>query len=68
MWFYHKVLRPEDADGMANSVDRYRYPLSGEPDLGLHCLPRLVFLKTLDHYSILKSNDSEYISNTYIFQ
>ena len=29
MWLYHRVMSPNDADGMANSVD---------PDLGLHCL------------------------------
>ena len=37
MWLYHRVMSPNDADGMANSVD---------PDLGLHCLPRPVCQKT----------------------
>ena len=37
MWLYHRVMSPNNADGMANSVD---------PDLGLHCLPRPVCPKT----------------------
>ena len=35
MWLYHRVMSPNDADGMANSVD----PDQTAP-LGLHCLPR----------------------------
>ena len=34
MWLYHRVMSPNDADGMANSVD------PDQSDLGLHCLPR----------------------------
>ena len=37
-------MSPNDADGMANSVD------PDQTDLGLHCLPRPICLKTLDHY------------------
>ena len=39
MCFYHRIVRPKDADGMANSFD---------PDqtLGLHCLPRPICPKT----------------------
>ena len=40
---YIKVMLLKDADGMANSV----LELS---DLGLHCLPKPVCLKTQDHY------------------
>ena len=34
-WLYRTVMRPKDADGMANSVDS-----ADRTDLGLHCLPR----------------------------
>ena len=46
--FYYWVMDPNDADGMANSVE-------GQCDLGLHCLPRPVCLKTLDHYGIFRA-------------
>ena len=36
MWLCHKVMSPNDADGMPNSVD----PDQEQSDLGLHCLPR----------------------------
>ena len=39
-WLYHRVLRPKDADGMANSVD------TDQTTPGLHCLLRPVCLKT----------------------
>ena len=42
VWLYHRVMNPNDADGMANSVD----PDQTESDLGLHCLPRLICPKT----------------------
>ena len=35
-------MRPKDADGMANSVDRDQE----QSDLGLHCLHRPICLKT----------------------
>ena len=38
-----RVLHQKDANGIANSED---------PDLGLHCLPRPICPKTLDHYGI----------------
>ena len=41
-------MDPNDADRMANSVE-------GQSDLGLHCLLRPVFLKTLDHYGIFRA-------------
>ena len=41
MWLYYRVMSPNDADGMANSVD----PDQTAP-LGLHCLPRPVCPKT----------------------
>ena len=41
MWLYHRVMSPNDADGMANSVDPDQ-----TADLGLHCLPRPVYPKT----------------------
>ena len=34
-------MNPNDAVGMANSVD---------PDLGMHCLPRSICPKPLDNY------------------
>ena len=40
MWLYHRVMSPNDADGMANSVD------PDQTDLGLHCLLRPVCPKT----------------------
>ena len=49
MWLYHRVMSPNDADGMANSVDPDQTDCS---DLGLHCLPRHVCPKTKNHYGI----------------
>ena len=46
MWLYHRVMSPNDADGMANSVD------PDQTDLGLHCLPGHICLKTWDHYGM----------------
>ena len=43
MWLYHRVMSPNDADGMANSVDPDQ---TEQSDLGLHCLPRPVSPKT----------------------
>ena len=53
MWLYHRVMSPNDADRMANSVTLIR-----QSDLGLHCLLRHICLKTgsetespgCDHY------------------
>ena len=42
MWLYHTVMSPNNADGMANSVD----PGQEQSDLGLHCLPRPICPKT----------------------
>ena len=47
MWLYHRLTSPNDANRMANSVD----PDQTAP-LGLHCLPRHICPKTLDHYGI----------------
>ena len=47
MWLCHRVMGPNDADGMANSVD------PDQTDLGLHCLLRPICPKTGDHYGIL---------------
>ena len=50
MWLYHRVMSPNDADGMANSIDpdqtAPRLLLLEQSDLGLHCLPRPVCPKT----------------------
>ena len=48
MWLYHRVMSPNDAAGMANSVDPDQCrPWSEEQcDLGLHCLPRHICPKT----------------------
>ena len=54
MWLYDKVMSPNDADGMANSVDPVQTAPQGvansvdpdQSDLGLHCLPRPICLKT----------------------
>ena len=48
-------MSPNDADGMANSVDRDQTAPLGEEqsDLGLYCLPWLICPKTEDHYGIL---------------
>ena len=48
MWLYQTVTSPNDADGMANSVDPDQ--TAPQSDLGLHCLPRHICLKTSDHY------------------
>ena len=42
-------MHPKDAEGIANSVDPDQTAPLGA-DLGLHCLPRPVCPKTLDHY------------------
>ena len=42
MWLHHTVMSPNDADGMANSVD----PDQEQSDLGLDCLPRHICPKT----------------------
>ena len=39
---YSRVMHPEDADGIADSVD----PEQEQSELGLHCLPRPVCPKT----------------------
>ena len=49
MWLYYRVMSPNDADGMANSVD------PEQSDLGLHCLPRHICPKTYDHYGNMKT-------------
>ena len=38
-------MSPNNADGMANSVDP-----EVQSDLGLHCLPRPICPRTSDHY------------------
>ena len=48
MWLYHRVMSPNDADGMVNSVDSDQE----QSDLGLHCLPRHTCPKPLDRYSM----------------
>ena len=45
MWLYHRVMSPNDADGMANSVDPDK-TAQEQSDLGLHCLPRHMCPKT----------------------
>ena len=49
MQFYRTVICPEDADGIANSVDLDQTApkeQSEQSDLGLHCLPWLICPKT----------------------
>ena len=56
-------MSPNDADGMANSVDP---DLEEQSDPGQHCLPRPICPKTLDHYSMQSkkiSNDQELIQS-----
>ena len=45
MWLYHRVMSPNDADGMANSVDPDQ-TAPQQSDLGLHFLPRDICPKT----------------------
>ena len=47
----------KDANILANSID---------PDLGLHCLPRPLCLKTEDHYGIITSGSTADQEHTYI--
>ena len=42
------VFGQKDANGIANSGN----PDQEQSDLGLHCLPRPICLKNLDHYGI----------------
>ena len=44
---------PNNADGVANSVDPDQTLLQEQTDLGTHCLPRPVCPKTKDHYGII---------------
>ena len=44
IWLCHRVMSPNDADGMANSVDPDQ--TAPQSDLGLHYLPRPVCPKT----------------------
>ena len=49
MWLYHRVMSPNDAGGMANRVDpdqTAQEQSDQQSDLGLHCLPRHICLKT----------------------
>ena len=49
MWLYRRVMSPNDADGMANSVDpdqTAQEQSDQQSDLGLHCLPRHICPKT----------------------
>ena len=50
MWLYHRVMSPNDAYGMANSVDPDQTAplrlLYEQSDLGLHCLSRHICQKT----------------------
>ena len=48
-WLCWRVMHPKDAYGLANSVDPDQ---TAQSDLGLHCLPIPICLKTLDHYGI----------------
>ena len=43
----------KDADGMANSVDPDQTAPQEQFDVGIHCLPRSVSLKTYDQYGSL---------------
>ena len=45
MWLYHRVMSPNDADGMANSVDPDQ--TAEQSDLGLQCLPRAYLSENL---------------------
>ena len=44
MWLYHRVMSPNDTDGMTNNVDPDQ---TEQSDLGLHCLPRHICPKTV---------------------
>ena len=52
LWFYHREMRPKDADGMANSVDPDQ-TAPEQSDQGLHCL--LFRLFPLDRLLYCKS-------------
>ena len=45
------VVCPTDEEGVANSVDPDQTAPLEQSDLGLHCLPRPVCPKSLEHYS-----------------
>ena len=45
MWLCYSVMSPNDADGMANSVDADQAEAVWS-DLGLHYLPRYICPKT----------------------
>ena len=47
------VFRHKDANGIANSEDPDQTAPKEQSDLGLHCLPRPICPKTLDHYGTL---------------
>ena len=43
MWLYHRVMSPNHADGMANSVN----PDQEQSDLGLHCIAQAYLSENL---------------------
>ena len=46
VWFYHTEMHPNNAKEMANSVDPDQILLQEPSDVGSHCLPSPVYLKT----------------------
>ena len=49
-----RVFRQKDANGLANSEDPDQTAPPEQSNLGLHCLPRPICPKTLDHYGTIR--------------
>ena len=52
MWLNHRVMSPNDADRMANSVD----PDQEQSDLGLRCLPQAYLSENVGSLRYLNPN------------
>ena len=64
MWLYHRVMSPNDADGMANSVDPDRTALGAVwSDLGLHCSPG-ISIRKLRIITVMHPKDADWVANS----
>ena len=63
MWLYYRVMRPNEADGMANRVDPDQ---TEQFDLSLLCLPRPACPKTEDYFgNCIKTSVACYVKRRF---
>ena len=65
MWICCRVMCPNNADGMANSVDQWWW--SDCFSIWVYTLLRLVCPKILEHYSMLPLNSEGYLCLRHVF-